>query len=169
MCTLPPSAAHSHRAGQDASLPNACPDSERLDGLFTTMLEGVDIPKEGRLGRVVLIPKKGGKVGQLNDYRPLTVTCTLYKAFMKVLRDWVYGWTESRGLLTELQNGFRKGRWWEGNLFVITQCAEIARKENCGLLCCFLDVEKAYNVLHASRFNCLSDLGLPEAPLATIK
>ncbi|KAH6933479.1 hypothetical protein HPB50_015427 [Hyalomma asiaticum] len=52
------------------------PDSkEQLAGFFT-MLEG-EVPKEWRLGRVVLIPKKGGKVGHLNDYRPLTVTCTL--------------------------------------------------------------------------------------------
>ncbi|XP_037521552.1 uncharacterized protein LOC119398809 [Rhipicephalus sanguineus] len=101
---------------------------------------------------------------------PLTVTCTLYRAFTKVLKDWVYGWAEFRGLLTELQNGFRKGRRLEDNLFVLTQCAEIARKENRGLLCCFLDVEKAYdNVPHASLFKCLSDLGLPEALQSTIK
>ncbi|KAH6930780.1 hypothetical protein HPB50_018085 [Hyalomma asiaticum] len=44
------------------------------------------------------------------------------------------------------------------------------RKENRGLLCCFLDVEEAYdNVPHASLFNCLSDLGLPEALLTAIK
>uniref|UniRef100_L7LU83 Putative tick transposon n=1 Tax=Rhipicephalus pulchellus TaxID=72859 RepID=L7LU83_RHIPC len=143
---------------------------DQLAGFFTNILDGAEIPREWRLGRVVLIPKKGGNTSHLSDYRPLTVTCTLYRAFTQVIKDWVYGWAESRGLLTELQNGFRKGRRLEDNLFVITQCAEIARKENRGLLCCFLDVEKAYdNVPHASLFNCLRDLGLPKTLLSTIK
>uniref|UniRef100_L7M0D4 Putative tick transposon n=1 Tax=Rhipicephalus pulchellus TaxID=72859 RepID=L7M0D4_RHIPC len=94
----------------------------------------------------------------------------MYRLFAGVIKAWMSGWAETKGLLTELQNGFRPGRRLDDNLFVVTQCAEVARKEGRTLLCCFLDVEKAYdNVPHGPLFACLSDLGLPQLLISTIR
>lgn len=38
-------------------------------------------------------------------------------------------WAEANGKLTELQNGFHRNRPLENNLFVLTQCIEVTRKE----------------------------------------
>lgn len=64
--------------------------------------------------------------------------------------------------LMQLQNGFRQGRRSEDSIFVITQCAEIAKKKDRSLICCALDVEKAYDsVPHSDLFERLAILGLP--------
>lgn len=143
---------------------------EQLAGLFSDIVAGADIPADWQRGRVALILKRGGKAGNLQDYRPLTVTSTMYRLFTQVLKGWISGWAEYKGQLTELQNGFRKGRRLEDNLFVLTQCVEIARKEGRTLLCCFMDVEKAYdNVPHDILFAQLAALGMPEKLLATVR
>ncbi|KAL3208215.1 hypothetical protein MRX96_039287 [Rhipicephalus microplus] len=54
-------------------------------------------------------------------------------------------WAESSGHLIELRNGFRPNRRLEDNLFVVTQCIEVARKQSRHLLACFRDVSKAYD------------------------
>ncbi|XP_049269910.1 uncharacterized protein LOC119385332 [Rhipicephalus sanguineus] len=143
---------------------------EQLAEILTAIFEGEPIPKEWHEGRVILIPKRGGDARNIEDYRPITVTSVMYRVFAGVIKAWLSDWAETKGLLTELQNGFRPGRRLDDILFVVTQCAEIARKEGRTLLCCFLDVEKAYdNVPHGPLFACLSDLGLPQLLISTIR
>lgn len=147
------------------------PDSrEQFASIFTGIINGEEIPDDWRKGRVALILKPGGKADNIQDYRSLTVTSVLYRIFTQVLKDWLAGWAESQRVFTELQNGFRRGRRLEDNIFTLTQCAEIARKEGRELLCCFLDVEKAYdNVPHCTLFARLAVLGLPPVLLAVIQ
>lgn len=143
---------------------------EQLADLFTGIIEGAPIPEDWRLGRITLVPKQGGNPAHLGDHRPLTVTSVVYRLFASILKDWLSGWVEAHNLLTELQNGFRRGRRLDDNLFVLTQCTEIARKEGRSLLCCFLDVEKAYDsVPHALLFKRLARMGIPGAILDTIQ
>lgn len=143
---------------------------EQLAEILTAIIEGEPIPKEWHEGKVILIPKRGGDARNIEDYRPITVTSVMYRLFAGVIKAWMSGWAETKGLLTELQNGFRPGRRLDDNLFVVTQCAEIARREGRTLLCCFLDVEKAYDsVPHGPLFACLSDLGLPRLLISTIQ
>ncbi|KAL3189192.1 hypothetical protein MRX96_022025 [Rhipicephalus microplus] len=62
------------------------------------------------------------------------------------------------------------GRRHKDNLFVLTQCAEIARKEGLTLLCCFVDVEKAYdNVPHGILFTRLETPEMLKELLATVR
>lgn len=147
------------------------PDSrEQLAEVLTSVIEGAPIPEDWKHGRVVLIPKCREAAGNLPDYRPITITSVMYRLFASILKEWLSGWVEDRGVLTDLQNGFRPGRRLDDNIFVITQCAAIARKEGRSLLCCFMDVEKAYdNVPHAALFSCLIALGLPKALVSIIR
>lgn len=146
------------------------PDAkEQMASIFTGITNGAEISDNWREGRVVLILKPGGKADNIQDCRSLTVTSVLYRIFRWVLEDWVTGWAESARVLTELQNGFRTGRRLE-DVFTLTQCAEIARKEGCEIFCCFLDVDKAYdNVPHCNLFSRLAALGLPQTLLSVIQ
>ncbi|KAH7941361.1 hypothetical protein HPB49_012701 [Dermacentor silvarum] len=135
---------------------------ETMASIFTGIVAGDPVPEDWLRGRVCLIPKKGGRSAQLQDYRPLTVTSVLYQIFMQVIKSWMNAWAEKSGTLTELQNGFRQKRRVEDNLFVLMQCIEIARKESRGLLACFLDVAKAYDsVPHNLLLSRMDDLGMP--------
>ncbi|XP_037562749.1 uncharacterized protein LOC119442090 [Dermacentor silvarum] len=137
---------------------------EQLAEIFTGILKGDPVPEDWLRGRVTLIPKRGGDAGLLRDYRPVTVTSVVYRVFAQVLKTWMSAWAEANNHLTELQNGFRKDRRLEDNVFALTQCVEIARKEARTLVCCFLDVSKAYDsVPHAELLQCLSDMEMPLA------
>lgn len=113
--------------------------------LLTNIVNGRDIPEEWCDGRVVC------------------------RVFMQVLKVRISVWAETTRCLTELQNGFHRGRRLEDNLFMLTSCIDIARKEGRKLICYFLDVEKAYNnVPHATLFDHLGTLGLAPPLLDTI-
>ncbi|KAH6945920.1 hypothetical protein HPB50_010670 [Hyalomma asiaticum] len=72
------------------------------------------------------------------------------------------GWAETQGPLTELQNGFRRNRRGEDNLFVLIQSIEVARRESRGLVACFLDVAKAYDsVPHGHLLSRMEGLSMP--------
>ncbi|KAM7312411.1 dnaJ homolog subfamily C member 11 isoform X2 [Ixodes scapularis] len=45
----------------------------------------------------------------LKDYRPLTVTSTVYRTFAHIIKEHMAAWAEENELLTELQGGFRRG------------------------------------------------------------
>lgn len=135
---------------------------ERLAKIFTGVIRGDPIPEDWLRGKVTLIPKRDGDKSLLRNHRPLTVTSVLYRVFAQVVKRWMNGWAENSGRLTELQNGFRHGRRLEDNLFVLTECIEIARKESRGLVACFLDVAKAYDsVPHDGLLRCMTDIGMP--------
>ncbi|XP_037505957.1 uncharacterized protein LOC119382330 [Rhipicephalus sanguineus] len=134
----------------------------QLADFFSEILAGGPIPSDWLRGKVILLPKRGGDPGLLRDYRPLTITSVVYRVFAQVLKVWMTTWAEEGGHLTELQNGFRRDRRLEDNLFVLTQCIEVARKEERGLIGCFLDVSKAYDsVPHELLLQHLEALGMP--------
>lgn len=134
---------------------------EHLAIIFTGIIYGDNIPEDWLRGRVCLLLKNGGNPSLLKDHRPLTVTSVLYRVFAKVVKGWVSAWAEASGHLTELQNGFRPRRRLEDNIYVLTQCVDIARKQDRGLVACFLDVSKAYdNVPHDGLLRHLADIGM---------
>lgn len=144
--------------------------NEQLAGLFTGIAEGAPIPRDWHLGRVVFVQKKGGQVDIIEYYRSLTVTRVLYRLLAGIIKEWISRWAEARHLLTEMQNSFRPGRRQEDNLFVHSECVAIAKTEQRSLLCCFLDVEKAYdNVQHAALFDCLCAMEIPATLLSIVQ
>ncbi|KAH7934678.1 hypothetical protein HPB51_028954 [Rhipicephalus microplus] len=143
---------------------------KKLADQLSSILSGAEIPKGWRQGRITLILKQGGATDLLQSYHPITVTSVMYRMFAGILREWLSDWAETKNLLTELQNGFRSGRRLEDNILTLTQCAEIAKLEGRSLLCCFLDVQKAYDsVAQAALFDCMNHLGLLEILISTVK
>ncbi|KAH6935105.1 hypothetical protein HPB50_003421 [Hyalomma asiaticum] len=135
---------------------------EALTSTFTGIINGDPTPEDWRRGKVCLVPERGGNSDQLQDYRRITVTSVLYRLSAQVIKRWMNGWAETQGLLTELQNGFRRNRRGENNLFVLIQSIEIARRESRGLIACLLDVAKAYDsVPHGHLLSRMEGLSMP--------
>lgn len=136
---------------------------QALRDMFDTMLETGQVPEEWGCSRMMFIPKGTGDRSSWKNYRPITVTSVLYRVFTQILRRRIQAWAEREGVLGELQNGFRRGRRLDDNLYVLTQCIEVARLQRRELWAAFLDVEKAYDsVDHAILWYKLQGKGLPE-------
>ena len=70
---------------------------------------------------------------------------------------------ENAGILGEEQNGFRKDRRGEDNMFIIREVIDLYKRENRELYLVFLDIEKAYDKMNRKTLmTVLEKLGIPE-------
>lgn len=69
---------------------------EALQGALGDVLHGRDVPEDWRHGRVKLIYKGMGEKTDLTNYRPITVTSTMYRVGMQVIRRRLQGWAEQK-------------------------------------------------------------------------
>ena len=63
-----------------------------------------------------------------------------------------------------MQNGFRKDRRGEDNIFILTSAIESARHQKVGLVCVFLDASKAYDRVDRGKlWRTLEERGMDSA------
>ena len=103
------------------------------------------IPDDWKEGKVTLIDKASSKKGNLNTYRPITITPVFYRLFTRIFAERIQEWMEDKACLSEMQNGFRKGRRGDDSLFILTSAIELSRKNKTGLVACFLDCSRAFD------------------------
>ena len=98
--------------------------------LLNLILDGEEpLPIDWRDGRVSMLEKTNSQKGVLESYRPITISTVLYRIFTKIIANRISTWIEADGAVGEMQNGFRRGRQGEDNLFILTSAIEIARKQ----------------------------------------
>ena len=94
--------------------------------------------------RAMKVPvKKKGSGDQFEDYRGVTLLSVMGKVFGMVMEARLREFCESRGVLTDFQFGFRKGRACRDALMVVTEVMERA-DEGERVFLGFLDIAKAY-------------------------
>jgi Reverse transcriptase (RNA-dependent DNA polymerase) len=68
---------------------------------------------------------------------------------------------ESQNKLSEMQNGFRRGRRISDNIYILSQIIEISQKQKSDLFMCFLDIEKAYDRVDREKlFDVMRKMGI---------
>ena len=104
-------------------------------------VQGV-LPTGWNRGRMVLVYKRGA-VENIMNYRPLTVVISLCGVFSRVLNARLVEAVESRNILGEIQNGFRKNRCCADNNFVLSTILWKARAMGNKVYCAYVDLFKA--------------------------
>ena len=87
---------------------------------------------------------KGGRKQELGNYRGITVNSSMYKPFTRILRRRLEEEVEERGILGEIQFGFRKGRSTCDAAFILRQVFDQGKRKK-NVKVAFLDVRKAYD------------------------
>lgn len=138
----------------------------RMGDLLSRVLVEAEIPRDWKRSRVRPLYKGTGDRMDLKNCRPIAITPVLYRMAMQVVKSRLQRWAERKGVLGELQAGFRVGRRIEDNLFVLTQCIEIALQTRSPLYVAFLDISKAYDRLNREMlWELLWEHGLEESDL----
>ncbi|XP_028969108.1 uncharacterized protein LOC114828606 [Galendromus occidentalis] len=112
-------------------------DRKGFGDLINDIFEGREpIPEDWKRGRVSLLEKPNSKTGDLETYRPTTVSTVLYRIFTKILTTRITEWMEKEKILGEMQCGFRRDRRGADNIFILTSAIEFARNKerNAGML-----------------------------------
>ena len=116
---------------------------EWITEIFNKVLTEEKIPSAWKKGIVTAL-YKGGRKQELGNYRGITVNSSMYKLFTRILRRRLEEEVEERGILGEIQFGFRKGKNTYDAAFILRQIFDQGkRKKNTKVA--FLDVRKAYD------------------------
>lgn len=79
---------------------------------------------------IVSIFKKDGQEKEEN-YKGISLLCTVYKIYAKVLRRRLEEWIDRKELLSESQGGFRRDRRTMDNIFILKHVVQSeGRKED---------------------------------------
>ena len=70
---------------------------------------------------------------------------------MLMVTERIDKWTEDSGLLGEIQDGFRRGRRAEDNLFMLERLIEMVKGRKDDIFVAFLDIEKAYDQVNRKK------------------
>ena len=132
-----------------------------LLNLFNGVLHEEKTPDNWSKLKMFLLYKKGDP-SLPSNFRGITLMNAITKLFTSILATRIALWADSRGLLPETQNGFRKGRSCIDNIFVLSSCiGERLRNKHGTLLAFFVDFKQAFDRINHDRLWIkLSDMGL---------
>ncbi len=85
-----------------------------------------------------------------SDYRGISLACAMYKVYCGVLNNRLVGWADINGLITDEQNGFRRGRSTLDHLLSLTSIIETGTLKSLDTYMAFIDFSKAYNRINRS-------------------
>ncbi|KAF2355531.1 Reverse transcriptase domain [Trinorchestia longiramus] len=106
----------------------------------------------------------------LRNYTPIALADTVCKIFCRILNERMKHVVEEQGVMGEEQNGFRRDRRGEDNLFVVSEVIERKRKENKKVYLAFLDIKKAYDRVDRRRLlDVMGKIGFSEKIVNIVK
>ena len=102
-------------------------------------------PPSWRQAEIIPIPKHGKDTTNPNNYRPIALTSCVCKTMERLVNSRLVWCLESKGLITDLQCGFRKGRSTIDHLVRFETFIREAFVQKQHVLAIFFDLEKAYD------------------------
>ena len=138
--------------------------------LFNNSLEHERYPESFKIALVTMLHKTGKPKNKALSYRPLSLTSCIGKILEKLLTNRIKKWAENNNIFNLQQNGFRKNRSANDNLFKITQSTRQNFNKSMISTVVFFDEEKRFDqVWHKRLLTKLYDLGLDTNLIKWIK
>ena len=91
---------------------------------------------------------KKGDATEIANYRPIALTDTIYKIFMRIMTERLEGVIEREGIISDEQQGFRKDRSCYGAIMALKLKMARCQRERKGLHVAYLDISKAYDTVN---------------------
>ncbi|GFS36613.1 retrovirus-related Pol polyprotein from type-2 retrotransposable element R2DM [Trichonephila inaurata madagascariensis] len=132
------------------------PGSKILCRVFNTCLKLKDVPPSWKNSSTILI-HKDGEVDQINNWRPIALSNTIYKLFTKFLARKLAEWCEEHSILSPAQKGFTPYDGVIEHNFLINTHLDRARSAQGNAFLAWLDVSNAFGsvpheaIIHALR------------------
>ena len=118
-----------------------------LTELFQRMLQLGVHPASWKTARVLPVPKPGADLHAAKGYRPIALLSVLSKVMESLMKDRMSYILETRGLLSDCQQGFRQTRSTELALWRFVSSASLALKTRRRCVAVALDIQSAYDTV----------------------
>ena len=145
-------------------------DDENLEKIVKMLNEWwseEDVPEETLQARVVLIFKKGD-TGNLANYRPISLTNSIYKILASIIQRRVAEKLDEN--LQKTQYGFRKNKSTSQAIHIIRRVIEAGERHSQQLHVILLDWEKAFDKVKQDQlFEAIERMGVSEKLITMIK
>ena len=102
-------------------------------------------PSSWKIAKIIMLHKAGKPEDLAGSYRPLSLTSCLCKLLEKAVADNISNWAESNKKFNKQQNGFRKNKSTNVNLFKLFETVKLDFGKWHPTTGIFLDVEKAFD------------------------
>lgn len=146
------------------------PNSEIGKAIWRILLnvwEGEKIPKDWKTSIIHPIPKCPNPTTP-SDYRPISLVPTALKLLTSIISSRILLHGQDR--LAKEQGGFRNREECVSQAIVLHDLIQNAKKNNCLLFGCFLDLQAAFDsVPHPALFTSLESFGVTGKALSIIK
>ncbi|KAF6214375.1 hypothetical protein GE061_009115 [Apolygus lucorum] len=138
--------------------------------IFNAVLESGTTPLAWSRIKVTLLFKKGDTADPAN-YRGISLINSMTKILTQILNNRLSAFAESRLLIPENQNGFRKARGTADSIFTLASVVSIAtRHPGRKLFTAFIDFRRAFDsVSHVLLWRKLGELGVSARFLRVIR
>ena len=111
---------------------------------------------------MVMVPKPLKDSLEDDNYRPISLLCTLSKVLERIIQTRMRSWIENNNLLSKYQCGFRNFRQTKDQIIRMIQNALTAFNTNEIMGAVFIDIEKAFDkVWHKGLLYELENLKIP--------
>ena len=105
------------------------------------------LPDQWKLSTIIPIHKKDKDEHDTKSYRPISLTSNLGKIMEKLVTNRLSWYLEKNCLINPFQNGFRKNKNTQEQLFRLQNSIRNALNKKLSVITLFLDIEKAYDML----------------------
>ena len=143
--------------------------SRPLSLLFETSFLNAYIPPIWKQANVKPIHKKGN-VNSVNNYRPISLTCSIAKVMETIIHEQLMAYLIANNLISKHQHGFLTGRSTCTNLLDSLQDWVLALKDRSNMDVAYIDFSKAFDsVAHPKLLHKLAGYGIQHELLLWIK
>ncbi|KAI5737636.1 hypothetical protein M8J76_015259 [Diaphorina citri] len=140
---------------------------ELIAFLFTEVLCQGRIPKQWEVGKIILLHKKDRR-DKLTNYRPITLSCVLYKMFMKMIQKRLARKFQENQ--PSEQAGFRPSFSTIDHIHSVNQIIEKSHEYNVNIYISFVDYKKAFDsIKHSAIWDSLKTFGIEPIYIRVLK
>ena len=123
-----------------------------LHSLFNVCFDTGSVPSTWQYGFITPILKCSNfDKRDPSNYRGITVTSAIYKAYCSVLNNRLTKWVETNNILSDTQNGFRPQRSTIDQLSTLTNIVDARKKSKKDTFVAYVDFSKAYDRINRHK------------------
>lgn len=147
------------------------PSIHFLHKLFCVCFDTGKIPDAWNYSIITpVIKSNNGDKRDPTNYRGVSVTVSIYKAYCKLLNDRLTKWAESNDIIQDEQNGFRRNRSTIDQLSTLTNIIENRKRTKQSTFVAYVDFSKAYDRIDRNLlWSKLCDIGIRGKMFEAIK